>query len=119
MFESLKEAVFKANLELVKHHLVIFTWGNVSAREGNFIIIKPSGVDYETMQPEDMVVLDIDGNIVEGKYKPSSDTPTHIELYKAFPKIKGITHTHSNFATSFAQASKEIECFGTTHADYF
>ena len=118
MFESLKEQVFKANLELVKYNLVIFTWGNVSAREGDYVVIKPSGVDYDTMQADDMVVLDIDGNRVEGKYNPSSDTPTHLELYKAFPDIKGITHTHSNYATSFAQAGKEIEAFGTTHADY-
>lgn len=119
MFESLKEQVFKANLELVKYNLVIFTWGNVSAREGDYVVIKPSGVDYDTMQADDMVVLDLDGNRVEGKYNPSSDTPTHLELYKAFPDIKGITHTHSNYATSFAQAGKEIEAFGTTHADYF
>ena len=119
MFESLKEQVFKANLELVKYNLVIFTWGNVSAREGDYVVIKPSGVDYDTMQADDMVVLDIDGNRVEGKYNPSSDTPTHLELYKAFPDIKGITHTHSNYATSFAQAGKEIEAFGTTHADAF
>ena len=119
MFENLKEQVFKANLELVKYNLVIFTWGNVSAREGDYVVIKPSGVDYDTMQADDMVVLDIDGNRVEGKYNPSSDTPTHLELYKAFPDIKGITHTHSNYATSFAQAGKEIEAFGTTHADYF
>ena len=119
MLESLKEQVFKANLELVKYNLVIFTWGNVSARENDYIVIKPSGVDYNTMKVEDMVVLDLAGNKVEGKYKPSSDTPTHIELYKAFPQIKGITHTHSNFATSFAQAGKPIETFGTTHADYF
>ena len=119
MFESLKEQVFKANLELVKYNLVIFTWGNVSAREGDYVVIKPSAVDYDTMQADDMVVLDIDGNRVEGKYNPSSDTPTHLELYKAFPDIKGITHTHSNYATSFAQAGKEIEAFGTTHADYF
>ena len=119
MLESLKEEVFKANLELVKYNLVIFTWGNVSAREGDYVIIKPSGVDYDTMKADDMVVLDLDGNRIEGKYNPSSDTPTHLELYKAFPKIKGITHTHSNYATSFAQAGKPIEAFGTTHADYF
>ena len=119
MLESLKEQVFKANLELVKYNLVIFTWGNVSAREGNCVVIKPSGVDYDTMKADDMVVLDLDGNKIEGKYNPSSDTPTHLELYKAFPKIKGITHTHSNYATSFAQAGKPIEAFGTTHADYF
>lgn len=119
MLESLKEQVFKANLELVKYNLVIFTWGNVSAREGDYVVIKPSGVDYDTMKADDMVVLDLDGNKIEGKYNPSSDTPTHLELYKAFPKIKGITHTHSNYATSFAQAGKPIEAFGTTHADYF
>lgn len=119
MLESLKEQVFKANLELVKYNLVIFTWGNVSAREDDYVVIKPSGVDYDTMKAEDMVVLDLDGNKIEGKYNPSSDTPTHLELYKAFPKIKGITHTHSNYATSFAQAGKSIEAFGTTHADYF
>ena len=119
MLENLKEQVLKANLELVKYNLVIFTWGNVSAREGNYVVIKPSGVDYDTMKADDMVVLDLDGNKIEGKYNPSSDTPTHLELYKAFPKIKGITHTHSNYATSFAQAGKPIEAFGTTHADYF
>lgn len=119
MLENLKEQVFKANLELVKYNLVIFTWGNVSAREGDYVVIKPSGVDYDTMKADDMVVLDLDGNKIEGKYNPSSDTPTHLELYKAFPKIKGITHTHSNYATSFAQAGKPIEAFGTTHADYF
>jgi len=119
MLESLKEEVFKANLELVKYNLVIFTWGNVSAREGDYVVIKPSGVDYDTMKADDMVVLDLDGNRIEGKYNPSSDTPTHLELYKAFPEIKGITHTHSNYATSFAQAGKSIEAFGTTHADYF
>lgn len=119
MLESLKEQVFKANLDLVKYNLVIFTWGNVSAREGDYIVIKPSGVAYENMKPSDMVVLYIDGNVIEGDYKPSSDTPTHLELYKAFPDIKGITHTHSNYATSFAQAGKDIDCYGTTHADYF
>lgn len=119
MLENIKEQVFKANLELVKYNLVIFTWGNVSAREGDYVIIKPSGVDYDKMKASDMVVLDLDGNKIEGDYNPSSDTPTHLELYKAFPKIKGITHTHSNYATSFAQAGKEIEVFGTTHADYF
>lgn len=119
MLDELKEQVLKANLELVKYNLVIFTWGNVSAREGDYVVIKPSGVDYDVMKAEDMVVLDLDGNIVEGNLKPSSDTPTHLELYKAFPNIKGITHTHSNYATSFAQAGKEISPLGTTHADYF
>lgn len=119
MFESLKEQVFRANLELVKYNLVIFTWGNVSAREGDYVAIKPSGIEYDTMSPDDIVILDLNGNKIDGKYNPSSDTPTHLELYRAFPEIKGITHTHSNFATSFAQAGKEIEPFGTTHADYF
>lgn len=119
MFKELKEQVFRANLDLVKYNLVIFTWGNVSARDGNYIIIKPSGVEYSKMKADDMVVLDLDGNKIEGKYNPSSDTPTHLELYKAFPNIKGITHTHSSYATSFAQAGCEIEALGTTHADYF
>lgn len=119
MLEDIKELVYQANMELYKSKLVIFTWGNVSAKFGDYIIIKPSGIKYEIMQPDDMVVLDLDGNIVEGKYNPSSDTPTHIELYKNFPKIGGICHTHSNYATSFAQSGKPIECFGTTHADYF
>ena len=119
MLEGLKEQVLRANLELVKHNLVIFTWGNVSARDGDYVVIKPSGVDYDVMTAEDMVVLDLNGNIIEGKLKPSSDTPTHLELYKSFPNIKGITHTHSNYATSFAQAGKEISPLGTTHADYF
>ena len=119
MLKELKEQVFKANLELVKYNLVIFTWGNVSARDGDYIVIKPSGVEYDKMKADDMVVLDLDENKIEGKYNPSSDTPTHLELYKAFPKIKGITHTHSNYATSFAQAGCKIMALGTTHADYF
>ena len=119
MLEALKQEVYRANLDLVKYNLVIFTWGNVSAKSGDYIVIKPSGMDYNLMKPEDMVVLDLKGNIIEGKNNPSSDTLTHIELYKAFPKIEGICHTHSNFATSFAQAGKSIECLGTTHADYF
>jgi len=120
MLEQIKREVFKANLALVKHNLVIFTWGNVSAKtEDGYVVIKPSGVEYDDMKAEDMVVLDLKGNIVEGKYKPSSDTPTHLEIYNAFPQIKGICHTHSSYATSFAQAGKGIECFGTTHADYF
>ncbi|ARR01147.1 L-ribulose-5-phosphate 4-epimerase [Campylobacter porcelli] len=119
MLKELKEQVFKANLELVKYNLVIFTWGNVSARDGDYIIIKPSGVEYDKMKADDMVVLDLDGNKIDGKYNPSSDTLTHLELYKAFPNIKGITHTHSNYATSFAQAGCEIVALGTTHADYF
>ncbi|MCR8697103.1 MULTISPECIES: L-ribulose-5-phosphate 4-epimerase [Campylobacter] len=119
MLKELKEQVFKANLELVKYNLVIFTWGNVSARDGDYIVIKPSGVEYDKMKADDMVVLDLDGNKIDGKYNPSSDTLTHLELYKAFPNIKGITHTHSNYATSFAQAGCEIVALGTTHADYF
>lgn len=119
MLEQLKQEVFEANLLLAKYNLVIFTWGNVSAKQDNYIVIKPSGVKYENMSSKDMVVLDLDGNIIEGDYRPSSDTPTHLELYKAFSDIKGICHTHSTYATSFAQAGKGIDCFGTTHADYF
>lgn len=121
MLENLKQEVYDANMLLTKYNLVVFTWGNVSAidREKNLVVIKPSGVEYENLSPEDMVVVDFDGNIVEGKYKPSSDTATHIELYKAFPNIGGVTHTHSQYATVFAQAGKGILPFGTTHADYF
>lgn len=119
MLEAIKQQVYNANMELYRSKLVIFTWGNVSARYENFVIIKPSGVKYEVMKPEDMVVLDLDGNIIEGRLNPSSDTPTHIELYKAFSEIKGICHTHSNYATSFAQGGKCVEAMGTTHADYF
>lgn len=121
MLEQLKEKVFRANLLLPKHNLVTFTWGNVSAidREKGLIVIKPSGVSYETMQASDMVVVDMDGKVVEGKLRPSSDTPTHIELYKAFPNIGGVVHTHSRWATSFAQAGMEIKPMGTTQADYF
>lgn len=119
--EKLKEIVYEQNMELPKRGLVTYTWGNVSAidRERGLVVIKPSGVDYEKMKPEDMVVLDLEGNIVEGKYRPSSDTPTHLELYKAFPEIGGIVHTHSPWATSWAQAARSIPCYGTTHADYF
>ena len=121
MLEELKEEVFKANLELVKQNLVIYTWGNVSGidREQGLVVIKPSGVDYDKMKIDDMVVLDLDGNIVEGNLNPSSDTPTHLELYKAFKDIKGIVHTHSTWATKWAQAGRSIPCYGTTHADYF
>ena len=121
MLEQLKEDVFKANLELVRYGLVTFTWGNVSGidREKGLMVIKPSGVDYDTMKAEDMVVVDLDGNRVEGRYKPSSDTPTHLELYKAFPTLGGVVHTHSTWATSWAQAGRAIPCYGTTHADYF
>lgn len=121
MLEKLKEEVFQANLDLVKYGLVVFTWGNVSGidREKGLIVIKPSGVSYSDMKPEDMVVVDLDGKVVEGKYKPSSDTPTHLVLYKAFQSLGGIVHTHSEWATSWAQAGLSIPALGTTHADYF
>lgn len=122
MLEQLKLEVYQANLLLPKYNLVTFTWGNVSAvdRLKNLVVIKPSGVEYEEMTVEDMVVVDLfTGNVLEGNKKPSSDTPTHLELYRAFPKIGGIVHTHSREATSFAQAGKGILPFGTTHADYF
>lgn len=121
MLESLKEEVFEANLDLVKHGLVIFTWGNVSGidRKTGLVVIKPSGVSYDVMKVDDMVVLDLDGKVVEGKLKPSSDTPTHIALYKAFENIGGIVHTHSTYATAWAQAGCDIPSIGTTHADYF
>ena len=121
MLESLKKEVYEANMELVARGLVINTWGNVSGidRKRGLVVIKPSGVEYDKMSPMDMVVVDLDGNIVEGYLKPSSDTPTHLELYRAFPNIGGITHTHSLYATSFAQAGRSIKPFGTTHADYF
>ena len=121
MLEELKEKVFRANLDLVKHGLVIFTWGNVSAidRASGLVVIKPSGVSYETMRAEDMVVVDLDGNVVEGDLRPSSDTPTHLVLYKAFLEIGGVVHTHSTYATAWAQAGLDIPNIGTTHADYF
>ncbi len=121
MLEGLKKDVCEANLDLVKHGLVLFTWGNVSAidRKENLVVIKPSGVAYDNMQPEHMVVVDLNGNVVEGKLKPSSDTPTHLELYKAFSEIGGIVHTHSTWATIWSQAGKGIPSLGTTHADYF
>lgn len=120
MLEELKKAVYEANMDLPRYGLVTFTWGNVSGidRERGLFVIKPSGVDYEKLSPEDMVVMDLDGNKVEGKYNPSSDTATHVELYKAFPEIGGIVHTHSSYATSWAQAGRSIPCYGTTHADY-
>jgi L-ribulose-5-phosphate 4-epimerase len=121
MLEKLKEQVCKANLDLVRHSLVLFTWGNVSAidRDSGLVVIKPSGVSYEGMKPEDMVVVDLEGNVVEGGYRPSSDTPTHLVLYKAFAGIGGIVHTHSTYATAWAQAGKSIPNIGTTHSDYF
>ncbi len=121
MLEQLKEQVLQANLLLPKHGLVTFTWGNVSGidRESGLVVIKPSGVEYDGMQAADMVVVDLDGNVVEGHYKPSSDTPSHLELYKAFAGIGGVVHTHSRWATSFAQAGRGIPAFGTTQGDYF
>lgn len=121
MLEELKEKVLKANLALVKNGLVLFTWGNVSAidRVSGLVVIKPSGLEYDGMSADDMVVVDLGGNIVEGTYIPSSDTPTHIELYKAHPEIGGVVHTHSTYATAFAQACRPIPAYGTTHADYF
>ncbi len=121
MLEELKQKVLEANLSLPKYNLVTFTWGNVSGidREKGLIVIKPSGVEYDVMTIDDMVVLDLEGNVVEGNLNPSSDTPTHIELYKAFPEIGGVIHTHSTWATSWAQAGRAIPAYGTTHADYF
>ena len=121
MLEELKEKVFRANLDLVKHGLVIFTWGNASAidRSSGLVVIKPSGVSYDDMKPSDMVVVDMDGNVVEGSLHPSSDTPTHLELYKAFGATGGVVHTHSTYATAWAQAGLDIPVMGTTHADYF
>ena len=121
MLEQLKKQVLEANLLLPKYGLVTFTWGNVSGidRESGLVVIKPSGVPYEGMMEEDMVVVDLDGKRVEGKWKPSSDTPTHVELYKAFPTLGGIVHTHSRWATTFAQAGLDIPAMGTTHGDYF
>ena len=121
MLEELKKQVCEANLLLPKYGLVTFTWGNVSGidREKGLFVIKPSGVDYDGMRPEDMVVVDLDGKVVEGKWKPSSDTATHVVLYKAFPNIGGVVHTHSRWATSFAQAGMAIPTMGTTQGDYF
>ncbi len=121
MLDTLKQRVYEANLLLPKHNLAIFTWGNASEidRESGIFAIKPSGVDYDKMTPDDMVLMNLKGEIVEGKYKPSSDTPTHLELYKAFQNIGGVVHTHSRWATSFAQAGMGIPALGTTHADYF
>ncbi len=121
MLELLKKQVLEANLLLPKYGLVTFTWGNVSGidRESGLVVIKPSGVSYEGMTVEDMVVVDLDGKVVEGKWKPSSDTPTHVALYRAFPNIGGVVHTHSRWATTYAQAGMPIPPLGTTHADYF
>lgn len=121
MLEKLKEEVYLANMELPKRGLITYTWGNVSGidRETGYFVIKPSGVDYEELKPEDMVVMDLGGNKIEGRYKPSSDTATHLELYKKYAEIGGIVHTHSPEATSWAQAGRSIPLYGTTHADYF
>jgi len=122
MLEELKKEVYKANMALVHHGLVIFTWGNVSGidREKGLVVIKPSGVDYETMRPEDMVVVDLaTGKVVEGDLRPSSDTPTHLVLYRAWPEIGGVVHTHSTYATAWAEAGIDLPNIGTTHADYF
>jgi L-ribulose-5-phosphate 4-epimerase len=121
MLEALKQMVYEANMELPRRGLVTYTWGNVSAvdRDKGYIVIKPSGIDYDSMKPEDMTVLDLEGNRIEGKYKPSSDTATHIELYRKYEMLGGIVHTHSTWATSWAQAGRKIPLYGTTHADYF
>lgn len=121
MLEELKQQVYEANMELPKRGLVVYTWGNVSGfdKETGYFAIKPSGVDYDDLKPEDMVIMDLEGNKIEGKYNPSSDTATHIELYKAWPEVGGIVHTHSQWATQWAQAGRSIPSYGTTHADYF
>ena len=121
MLKKLKHAVYEANMELPRRGLVTYTWGNVSGidRERGLVVIKPSGVSYDELTPEDLVVLDLDGNVVDGKLNPSSDTKTHLELYKAFPEIGGIVHTHSSYAVGWAQAGRDIPAYGTTHADYF
>jgi L-ribulose-5-phosphate 4-epimerase len=121
MYDELKQRVFDANLDLNKHGLVVFTWGNVSGidRRQGVIAIKPSGVSYEKLTPASIVILDLEGRVLEGDLRPSSDTPTHVELYRSFPGIGGVCHTHSTYATMWAQAQREIPCFGTTHADYF
>lgn len=121
MLEDLKQRVYEANMLLPKYGLVTFTWGNVSAidRASGLVVIKPSGVDYDKMTPDDMVVVDLDGKVVEGALRPSSDTPTHVEIYRAWPEIGSVVHTHSSYATSWAQAGRDIPCYGTTHADYY
>ena len=121
MLEELKEQVYRANLLLPRYGLVVFTWGNVSGidREKGLFVIKPSGVEYDKLTPDDMVVMDLQGRKVEGKLNPSSDTPTHLQLYRAFPNIGGVVHTHSRWATIWAQAGRDIPAYGTTHGDYF
>ena len=120
MLEELKKRVYEANMLLPKYKLITFTWGNVSEidPETGYFAIKPSGVEYDELTPDDMVIMDLEGNKIEGKYNPSSDTATHIEIYKGMPDVKGIVHTHSPWATSWAQAGRGIPCYGTTHADY-
>ena len=121
MLEELKKKVYEANMELPRRGLITYTWGNVSGidRDTGYFVIKPSGVDYDKLRPEDMVVMDLEGNRIEGTLNPSSDTPTHLELYKKYPEIGGVVHTHSPEATSLAQAGRDIPLYGTTHADYF
>jgi L-ribulose-5-phosphate 4-epimerase len=121
MLQELREQVWRANLQLKVHRLIIYSWGNVSGidRERGIVLIKPSGVDYEALKPEDLVALDLDGKVIEGTLRPSSDTPTHLELYRCFEKVGGVCHTHSLYATVWAQACREIPCLGTTHADNF
>lgn len=121
MLEELKQKVYEANMELPKRGLITYTWGNASGidRESGLFVIKPSGVDYDRLRPEDMVVMNLSGERVEGRLNPSSDTATHLELYRAYPEIGGVVHTHSTMATSWAQAGRGIPCYGTTHADYF
>jgi len=121
MLEELKKQVYEANMELPRRGLITYTWGNVSGidRESGYFVIKPSGVDYDALSPDDMVVMDLEGNKIEGRYKPSSDTATHIELYKKYEEIGGIVHTHSPEAVAWAQAGRDIPLYGTTHADYF
>ena len=121
MLEKLREEVYRANMELPERGLVVYTWGNVSGidREKGLVVIKPSGVEYDELTPEKLVIVDLNNNVVEGNLNPSSDTKTHVELYKAFPKVGGIVHTHSSHAVAWAQAGKSIPCYGTTHADYF
>ena len=121
MLEALKKQVYEANMELPKRGLITYTWGNVSGidRESGIFAIKPSGVEYDDLTPDDMVLVDIEGNVVEGKYKPSSDTATHVELYKKYPSIGGVVHTHSTHAVAWAQAGRDIPLYGTTHADYY
>jgi len=121
MHHKLKQDVCDANIALQRHGLVLFTWGNVSAidRDRSVVAIKPSGIDYDELTPESIVVLDLQGNVIEGDLRPSSDTPTHLELYRSFPTLGGVCHTHSTHATMWAQAQRDIPCLGTTHADYF